>query len=83
MCTTQSREQLIQISGIRGHYPQIFFVNNQQRAMYVGNHEALAVLNDQGKLTQSWLCNYAKNDCVENLFLPITDANVESSFFLV
>jgi hypothetical protein len=79
----QSREQLIQISRIRGHYPQIFFVNNQRRATYVGNHEALAVMEDQGKLTESWLSHYAKNDCIENIVPTITGANTDSSFFSV
>jgi hypothetical protein len=49
----------------------------------VGNHEALAVMEDQGKLTESWLSHYAKNDCIENIVPTITGANTDSSFFSV
>jgi len=77
------RENLIHISEIRGHYPQIFFVNNQRRAAYVGNHEALERLEKQGKLNPSVLSQHMGAGDNWKSFLAGDTPGLDSSFFSV
>jgi hypothetical protein len=73
------REDLVFASGFIGHYPQIFYVNDQRRATYMGNHEALFNLEKQGILNQSSLRKSVKgenwNDAV--------GGGLDSSYFSV
>ncbi|GFH58572.1 hypothetical protein CTEN210_15048 [Chaetoceros tenuissimus] len=42
----ESREELFAISGIRGNYPQFFFVHANGATSYLGNFEKLEELNE-------------------------------------
>jgi len=74
------REELFRVSGIRGHYPQIFITSNVSGLQYIGNHEILQRLNNDGKL-----CPEVFNDQInsETLDRVITVIGNETSFLSI
>mmetsp|Transcript_4805 Transcript_4805/g.9167 ORF Transcript_4805/g.9167 Transcript_4805/m.9167 type:complete len:124 (-) Transcript_4805:297-668(-) len=51
----ESREELFSISGIRGNYPQFFFVHSNGATSYFGNFDRLEELNETSSLPKEVL----------------------------
>lgn len=77
---TCRREELFHVSGIRGHYPQIFITNNIGTLQYIGNHEILQRLNDDGKLCPGIFNDDAN---IEPLIEVLRAARNETSFMSI
>jgi len=75
----ERREELFHISGIRGHYPQIF-ISSQGALTYIGNQETLQQLNDDGKLCPELLNDRTDNDILNKV---IDNAGNDTSFFSI
>lgn len=77
---SKTRKDLVFVSGIMGHYPQIFYVDNHRKASYIGNHESIFALENEGRLNQLSLAKFAKEDSWNSV---TAGSGPDSSFFSV
>ena len=69
-----SREELFSISGIRGNYPQFFFVHSNGATSYFGNFDRLEELNETFDIPKDILDANPDIETWERVFRDVVDS---------
>lgn len=69
-----SRDELFSISGIRGNYPQFFFVHSNGATSYFGNFDRLEELNETSSLPKEVLDANPDIETWEKVFRDVVDS---------
>lgn len=70
----ESRDELFSISGIRGNYPQFFFVHSNGATSYFGNFDKLEELNETLSIPKEVLDANPDIETWEKVFEDVVDS---------
>lgn len=70
----QHRNELFDISGIRGNYPQFFFEYQNGTLQYMGNFSTLERLNESSNLPLEVLSRHVEIQTFEKVFRSVVDS---------
>ena len=70
----QHRNELFDISGLRGNYPQFFFEYQNGTIQYLGNFSALERLNESSNLPSEVLSRHVEIETFEKVFGSVVDS---------
>jgi len=70
----ESRDELFSISGIRGNYPQFFFVHSNGATSYFGNYDTLEELNETSSLPKDVLDAHPDFETWDKAFRDVVDS---------
>ena len=70
----EKRNELFEISGVRGNYPQFFFESKDGTITFLGNFEKLESLNETSGLPQDILSQHPELETWEKVFGNVVDS---------
>lgn len=70
----ESRNELFAISGIRGNYPQFFFVHSNGATSYIGNFEKIEEINEGSSLPKEILDQHPEIVTWDKVFGGVVDS---------
>lgn len=73
-CCINSRNELFAISGIRGNYPQFFFVHSNGATSYIGNYDKIEEINEASSLPDEVLEQHPEIQTWEKVFGDVVES---------
>jgi len=69
-----SRNELFAISGIRGNYPQFFFVHSNGATSFIGNYDKIEEINEDSGLPRELLDQHPEIQTWDKVFGDVVDS---------
>lgn len=70
----ESRDELFQISNIRGHYPQFFFVHSSGATSFFGGYDKLEEVNEASGLPKDILEQHPEIETWDKVFADVVES---------